>query len=71
MARGIFVGLSTVDIVYRVDEFPLANRKIAAQSQDVFAGGPATNAALAFSHLGGDATLVASSDGIQFGHHPR
>jgi len=60
VANGIFVGLSTVDVVYRVDEFPAANAKIVARSQDVFAGGPATNAAIAFAHLGGKATLVAA-----------
>lgn len=60
MAKGIFVGLSTVDVVYRVDEFPRANSKIAARSQEIFAGGPATNASIAFSCLGGSSTLVAT-----------
>jgi sugar/nucleoside kinase (ribokinase family) len=60
VANGIFVGLSTVDVVYAVDAFPAANSKIVARSQDVFAGGPATNAAIAFSHLGGTATLVTA-----------
>jgi sugar/nucleoside kinase (ribokinase family) len=60
MAKGIFIGLSTVDVVYRVDDFPSANSKIVARSQDVFAGGPATNAAVAFRHLGGETTLVTA-----------
>lgn len=60
MTRGIFVGLSTIDIVYGVDEFPAANAKIAARSQNVFVGGPATNAAAAFAHLGGQAALVTA-----------
>lgn len=59
MPVGIFVGLSTIDVVYRVDKFPAPNTKIAAQSQDVFVGGPATNAAIAYAHLGGEATLVS------------
>jgi sugar/nucleoside kinase (ribokinase family) len=58
MCRSIFVGLSTMDIVYRVDEFPAANTKVAAQSQSVYAGGPATNAAIACAHLAGEATLT-------------
>ncbi len=58
MCRSLFVGLSTIDIVYEVDEFPVANTKVAARSQSVFAGGPATNAALACAHLGSKATLV-------------
>ena len=56
----IFVGLSTIDVVYRVDEFPSPNSKVAAQSQDVFVGGPATNASIAFAHLGGKSTLVTA-----------
>lgn len=60
VASAIFVGLSTIDIVYRVDEFPAANTKVAAQSQSVYAGGPAANAAIACAHLGGQATLVTA-----------
>lgn len=59
MASGIFVGLSTIDLIYTVDEFPSANRKAVARGQAVLAGGPATNAAITFSHLRGDATLVS------------
>ncbi len=61
MACGIFVGLSTIDIVYGVDEFPAANTKVAARSQDIFVGGPATNAAVTFAHLGGKAALVTAA----------
>jgi sugar/nucleoside kinase (ribokinase family) len=60
MASSIFVGLSTIDIVYGVDEFPAANTKGEARSQEVFVGGPATNAAIAFAHLGGKAALVTA-----------
>jgi sugar/nucleoside kinase (ribokinase family) len=59
MASGIFVGLSTIDLIYKVDEFPAANAKIVASSQAALAGGPATNAAITFSHLGGSATLIS------------
>jgi sugar/nucleoside kinase (ribokinase family) len=58
MCRSLFVGLSTIDVVYDVDEFPVANPKVTARSQSVFAGGPAANAAIACAHLGGDAALV-------------
>lgn len=61
MASGIFVGLSTIDVVYGVDEFPAANTKIAARSQEIFVGGPATNAAVTFARLGGEAALVTAS----------
>ncbi|HVN94306.1 MAG TPA: PfkB family carbohydrate kinase [Terracidiphilus sp.] len=60
MASGIFVGLSTIDVVYGVDEFPAADTKIVARSQDVFVGGPATNAAVAFARLGGESALVTA-----------
>ena len=65
MTNGIFVGLSTVDVVYDVDHFPSANQKIVALSQVVYVGGPATNASITFSHLGGAATLVTV-----VGRHP-
>lgn len=60
MIEDVFVGLSTIDVVYSVTEFPEANTKVSALSQEVFTGGPATNAAITFSHLGGKATLVSA-----------
>lgn len=65
MIDGVFVGLSTIDVVYRVTDFPAANTKAAANSQDVFVGRPATNAAIAFTLLGGKATIVSA-----IGRHP-
>ncbi len=56
---GIFVGLSTIDIIYDVTEAPRRNQKITAKSQEIIVGGPATNAAITFSFLGGTAALVA------------
>jgi sugar/nucleoside kinase (ribokinase family) len=64
-SRGLFLGLSTIDIVYRVRDFPKPNVKVAASSQDVFVGGPATNAAVTFAHLGGDPILATVA-----GNHP-
>ena len=59
MTSGIFVGLSTIDLIHYVDEFPSSNTKMVARNQVLLAGGPATNAAISFSHLGGRATLVS------------
>lgn len=56
--RGIFVGLATLDIIQRVAELPGRNAKATALRQDVAGGGPALNAAVVFSRLGGAATLV-------------
>ena len=58
MIKGLFVGLSTIDLVYDLDKFPPANSKTAARSQNLFVGGPATNASVAFAHLGGKTTLL-------------
>jgi sugar/nucleoside kinase (ribokinase family) len=63
--RGVFVGLSTIDLVYEVDEFPSPDSKVTARSQVIYAGGPATNAAITFRHLGGEAALVTA-----VGRHP-
>ncbi|MBW4682198.1 MAG: sugar kinase [Microcoleus vaginatus WJT46-NPBG5] len=59
MARhGLFVGLSTLDLVYLAASPPHNNQKIVASDYMVAAGGPATNAAITFSHLGNQATLL-------------
>ena len=56
--QGIFVGLATLDIIQRVRELPGRNAKATAIRQDIAGGGPALNAAVVFSMLGGHATLV-------------
>jgi sugar/nucleoside kinase (ribokinase family) len=65
MTQAIFIGLSTIDVVYEVDKFPSPNKKVAAKSQEVFVGGPATNACITYAHLGGQAALVTA-----VGRHP-
>jgi sugar/nucleoside kinase (ribokinase family) len=56
--HGLFVGLSTLDIIQRVDEMPGPDAKVTALRQDVAGGGPALNAAVVFAALGGRATLL-------------
>lgn len=56
--RGLFIGLTTVDIQYFVEEFPKPNVKIKCEQPIICAGGPATNAAVAFSFLNGEAFLA-------------
>ena len=53
----IFVGLTTVDFVYSISDDIRENTKYAASEFDVFAGGPAANAAITYSLLGGAAFL--------------
>lgn len=61
--RGLFIGLTTIDIQYFVDAFPEPNKKIKTTKPDVLVGGPATNAAVAFAKLNGKASL-ASATGV-------
>ena len=56
--HGLFVGLVTLDLVYLATAAPRNNQKIVALDYTVTAGGPATNAAVTFSRLGNQASLL-------------
>jgi len=56
---GIFVGRSTLDIVYGCARFPEPDGKVDAEVAYVTGGGPALNAAVAFAALGGRARLCS------------
>ena len=62
---GLFVGVSTLDLIYLTANFPHSNQKLVALDQVVAAGGPATNAAVAFRYLGNDSRIVSV-----IGNHP-
>src|SRR5690349_17643399 len=51
-------GLCVVDLVQRVSRPPGPDEKVTALSGELGAGGPATNAAVTVSVLGGTATLL-------------
>lgn len=55
----------TLDCIYQAQRPPQANEKLVAKAMIMAAGGPATNAAVAFATLGGQATVVAA-----VGQHP-
>ena len=57
---GIFAGITTIDIQYFTDVFPAPNRKIKTGAPQILVGGPATNAAVAFSVLNNGATLASA-----------
>lgn len=57
---GVFVGLTTLDVVHRARRAPGPNEKATAERQDLAAGGPAANAAVVFAALGGRARLVTA-----------
>jgi sugar/nucleoside kinase (ribokinase family) len=61
----LFIGLITLDLIYLAESPPQNNQKLVASDYTVAAGGPATNAAVAFSHLGNKATVL----GV-LGSHP-
>ena len=65
MATGLFVGLITLDCIYRVNHVPSSDEKIVAEESLLVAGGPATNAAIAFAALGNRARLAGA-----LGQHP-
>src|SRR5205823_3838017 len=65
-SRGLFVGLTTIDVQYLVEAFPASNSKTVAGQFAMSVGGPATNAAIAFSHLGGKSHLMSAIGNNQF-----
>ena len=56
--HGLFVGMITLDLIYLTSGLTGRNQKIVALDCTVAAGGPATNAAVTFSYLGNQATLL-------------
>lgn len=64
--RGLFVGLTTIDIQYFADAFPPANKKIKTHPPEILVGGPATNAAVAFSYLNKSAFLASATGNNSF-----
>ncbi|MGH3930308.1 MAG: PfkB family carbohydrate kinase [Pseudonocardiaceae bacterium] len=60
MPRGLFVGLTTLDLIQRVRSQPSVNEKIVALRSDTAAGGPAATAAVTFHALGGHSVLLSA-----------
>nr|WP_245204062.1 PfkB family carbohydrate kinase [Ammoniphilus resinae] len=56
--KGIFAGLTNLDITYYQSDFPQENFKSKTNHFQTFIGGPAANAAITYAILGGDATIV-------------
>jgi sugar/nucleoside kinase (ribokinase family) len=61
--RVLCAGLSTVDLLYRVDRIPGVDEKAQAESVEVGAGGPALNAAVTAAALGAEVTLLTATGG--------
>ena len=58
--NGLFWGLLTIDLHFFTDHYPEENTKTKVNKFDSYIGGPATNAAITFQHLGGDGKLVTA-----------
>lgn len=65
MPRGLFVGLTVLDVLYRLEDEPRPNTKNVVRESALLAGGPSANAAVTFAVLGGDARLATA-----IGSHP-
>lgn len=58
--KAVFIGLTGIDYVYYLDEFPEENHKCKTLEYAKYIGGPAANAAITYAALGGDATLITA-----------
>lgn len=56
--HGLFVGLVTLDLIYLAECAPKNNQKLVAADYTMTAGGPATNGAVTFTHLGNQAKVL-------------
>ncbi|MGH3972421.1 MAG: PfkB family carbohydrate kinase [Pseudonocardiaceae bacterium] len=57
---GLFVGLTTLDLVQRVAQRPGVNEKVIAQRSDLAAGGPAAVAAVTIAARSGHSVLLSA-----------
>jgi sugar/nucleoside kinase (ribokinase family) len=64
--NALFIGLTTIDIQYFVNEFPETNTKIKTNPPDILVGGPACNASVAFSLLNKGTYLATVVGGNSF-----
>lgn len=56
--KGLFIGLTTIDIQYFVDQYPTPDTKVKTDEPCIAAGGPAANAAITYAYLGGEAHFL-------------
>ncbi|WP_136090007.1 PfkB family carbohydrate kinase [Auritidibacter ignavus] len=56
--KGLFCGLCLLDVVQLVERLPQPDEKVRALADSLSAGGPATNASIAFQSLGSSTTLL-------------
>ena len=59
MKTVLVTGVSVIDFIFQLDEIPKTYEKFRANDAFITGGGPAANAAVAVSRLGGSATLAS------------
>jgi sugar/nucleoside kinase (ribokinase family) len=69
--RVLFVGRTTLDVLYRLDRLPEEDTKAYARQMSAAPGGPALNAAITHALLGGEAMLVSAVGGGPWGAQVR
>ncbi len=57
--KAVFIGLSTVDHTYLLEEFPAENSKMFSRNYLFQCGGPALNASITYHILGGSSQLIS------------
>jgi sugar/nucleoside kinase (ribokinase family) len=62
-SRVLFLGRSTLDVLYRLDRLPAEDTKVYAQYFQAAPGGPALNAALTHARLGCESRLISAVGG--------
>jgi sugar/nucleoside kinase (ribokinase family) len=61
--RSLFIGRSTLDVLYSLDSLPPEDTKAFAREMHAAPGGPALNAAITHALLGGKTTLMSAVGG--------
>ena len=69
--RVLFLGRTTLDVLYRLDRLPEEDTKVYARQLQAVPGGPALNAAITHSLLGGQAMLVSAVGAGPWAAHVR
>lgn len=59
----LFIGRATLDVLYALDHYPSEDTKTFANAMHVAPGGPATNAAITHTLLGGKSQLITTIGG--------
>ncbi len=59
MKQGVFVGIACLDMAFYQDTMPEENSKTRTEDYSTYIGGPPANAAITYTLLGGQATLVS------------